>query len=93
MVVLRKASVPPPSVHAMPLTALATSAARRDPFGPQTSIVEARSLKPIFGVCDTSATAAESRDQAMAPPAMGPSAMRVNAGHHQAPWVPSTLTT
>ena len=93
VVVLRNARVRPPSVHAMPLTALGTSAARRDPFGPQTSIVDTRSLKPILGVWETSATAAESRDQAIAPPAMGPSAIRVNAGHHQAPLVPSTFTT
>src|SRR6185295_7588179 len=93
VVVLRKARVRPPSVHAIPLTALGTSAARRDPFGPQTSIVEARSLKPILGVWDTNATVAESRDQAIAPPAMGPSAIRVNDGHHQAPLVPSTFTT
>ena len=93
MVVLRNASVRPPSVQAMPLTLLDTSATRRGPFGLQTSMYDARSLNPIFGVCDTSATVAESCDQANAPPAIGPSAIRVNAGHHHAPLVPSTFTT
>ena len=77
----------------MPLTLLGISATRRDPFALQTSMFDARSLKPIFGVWETSATVAESCDQANAPPAIGPSAIRVNAGHHQAPFVPSTFTT
>ena len=49
VVVLRNARVRPPSVHAMPLTALGTSAARRDPFGPQTSIVEHEILEADLG--------------------------------------------
>src|SRR6516162_10539304 len=48
---------------------------------------------PIFGVWDTTARNDASCDQAIAPPAMGPSAIVVSEGHHQAPLVPSTPTT